>query len=466
MFKCVFNRKYFTALVAATTLIIALLLPFSQTVCTIMAASSSDLLTAMEITDYVGDSITVKNARLSASEINLKMKSGVRRVEGPTFTQYTEIMEKEWKDCTQYSKKTSKLSVDLNKRMEYSAYVKLLKKLSRYDGVSLYRIGKSVEGKAIYSIVIDIGGKTEDKDVIMLSGLVHSREQGGGMFVLKSLVDLVMSAQTDKEIQEMLKKYKYVAVPWVSLDVSEAMKWDSTAYNESGTYWKSAADGVDINRCFPSMTAGWRLNSVNESWTNTRKAGAQYYAGKYLGANPETKAMMKWLYHYVVVEKAVAYIDFHQQGRIVYNGQPICGSAQNKLNAVFADKLAKHTGYRAVGPSAVKDDYDGSGGNTTEYVMSIALGKYSPKYGSYVFCDGKNEILPTDVLNADGARNAGYNIKTVNDRMLAITMEIGSGATYLGGSQATYSKNAAEYTNYHFDTLLTALPGMIEGTLK
>ncbi len=107
--------------------------------------------------DYIANSVTglssVKQSREQLEEAVAAF--GKLYFSGMPYSNYKKAMGYEWTDCTDYSGKPVKLSLDLSKTLNYEAYVKLLKKLSRYEGVYLYKIGESQQGRAIYAIEVD-----------------------------------------------------------------------------------------------------------------------------------------------------------------------------------------------------------------------------------------------------------------------------------------------------------------------
>ncbi len=213
------------------------------------------------------------------------------------YSEYREAMNYEWKDCTDYKNKPSKIEVDITKEIGYTEYVKILKRLSRYDGVYLYKIGESTDGKSIYSIEIDVDSNKEKK-VIMLTGQIHARETAGGYFLTKSLVDLVQQAQTDSKAMNILKEYKYVAVPIINVDGRDNIIYNQKEWTSSdGQLWKAYSNGTDGNRNFPGLSWGQVAKGNCLKWNVKSKPCGDNYCGAYAGCNSETKALMKWAYH-------------------------------------------------------------------------------------------------------------------------------------------------------------------------
>lgn len=108
--------------------------------------------------DYIGNSVTnVSTKKLSTSALQKQVtKFGTLVRDGMPYQEYIEAMSYQWKDCTDYQSKPTKITVDITKTMDYKTYVDTLKKLSRYDGVYLYIIGSSTEGRDLYAIEIDV----------------------------------------------------------------------------------------------------------------------------------------------------------------------------------------------------------------------------------------------------------------------------------------------------------------------
>ena len=81
-----------------------------------------------------------------------------------------------------------------------------MKDLSCYEGVSLYDIGVSAEGRAIYALEVDVPS-SKKKSTVVLTGSIHSRETAGTVFLLKELAEL-LSAGT-RESKEVLATTRF-----------------------------------------------------------------------------------------------------------------------------------------------------------------------------------------------------------------------------------------------------------------
>jgi hypothetical protein len=417
--------------------------------------------------DYVTKSITgISTKKASLATLQKRVNSfGKLYGTGMPFDEYQEAMSNEWIDATDYAKRPSKISVDITKTMNYDSYVKTLKQLSRYDGVYLYKIGESTNGRDLYAIEIDVDSD-QDKNVFMLTGQVHAREFAGGTYIVKQFVDLVQKAQTDKKTMEMLKKNKFVAVPIINVDGREALITQPSKWTRGGELWKAYINGTDGNRNYPGLQWGQILYGNKRNWIIENNPAYANYPGKYAGSNSETKAMMKWLYHYIVVEQATYYLDLHQQGSIVYAGKAWQYKKQDQrcydLRNGVLSLINKNNWRREYSKVYEQSSYGlkGEGSSLTDYAITLAIGaKFSPAFGFSAFSDGKKEYMLMEIKDLDKNK---IKIKTANSHFAAITVEIGYGRSYLGNS--SYSRNliANEYKNYNFDELLETLPKMLD----
>jgi hypothetical protein len=197
-----------------------------------------------------------------------------------------------------------------------------------------------------------------------------------------------------------------------------------------------------------------------------RSPGYANFPGSYAGSSNETKAMMKWLYHYTVVEKASLYIDMHCQGAIVYAGKTwqTTKQAQKSLNLrtgvmnVLNSGITKRK-YTRVYESGLYG-LRGEGSSLTDYAATLSVGaKFSPAYGFSAFTDGKKEYILLQVKDLD---QSNLKVQEADPNFAAITVEIGYGAKYLGNSSETRRLLANEYNYYNYSRLLEKLPSMIK----
>lgn len=367
---------------------------------------------------------------------------------GMPFSEFEEAMENRWieiKDNGRY--RVNK--IDLTKKYDYDTNIRqYLTNLQRLDGVRMFSIGKSSKGRPIYMLEID-RTTVENPKIIVLTGNVHARETAGSMFIVKQLNDLL----NDKNNEEYLSKVKIVTVPCVNPDGREGVSYNTKKYTYSdGQLWKANLNGVDIGRNFPGLSWGQIRKGNQRVSFYSDNPETMYYPGPYAGSESETKALMKFLYHYVVEEKADMLIDYHQQGRIVYAGKPWqtqqqqdrCEELGKYISKILANgKTYKFT--REVSTYGLR----GEGSTLSDYACGLAMGAcFSRDYGFFVFSDGVEEYPLI------AGKIAG---EEANSKFCTATVEIGSGVSFLGYSDSARQKIAAEYKNYHFDTMLYKL---------
>lgn len=425
-----------------------------------------DTLKRMKDVDYVEDSVTgISEKKEKKEALQMRLANyGTLRGTGMPFGEYKKAMNNEWIDCTDYKHKPGNIKVDLKQTINYNRYVDILKKLSRYDGVYLYEIGSSTDGRKLYAIEIDVES-TKEKNVIMLTGSVHAREFAGGSYILKQFVDLVQQAQTNKKTMKLLKENKYVAVPIINVDGRECLIDEPQNWTDgNGNLWKAYTNGTDGNRNFPGLSWEMIAKGQSLSWSKKTKPGAANFAGKYAGSNLETMAMMKWLYHYVVIEKANCLVDMHQQGRVIYAGKEWSKNSYETNSNIFRKKVLSKINFgNAYRYKVIEDNQhyglNGAGSSITDYASAIAYGaKFSPAYGFLCFSDLKKEYVLLQFKDMDHLK---FPVKVPNKSFVTVTVESGTGKSYLGNSRNTRQRLSNEYSQYHFDTLLTKLPTLL-----
>ncbi len=417
-------------------------------------------LAKMATIDYYADSVSeLSDTQLSVNEIK-KLISKYGKFDGNPgmpVEEYRAAMEYHWIDYTVYNKEPSAVSIDIAAAHTYDDYVKIMRQLSRYEGVYLYEIGFTYEGRRMYALEVDVPSDRE-KNTVLLTGLVHSRETAGTAYILKEIADL-LSAGTE-EAAEVLASTRFACVPCVNPDGFEAIAFNPSKYTYSnGVLWKAATNGTDLNRNFPGLAWGQILNGNKKSKYISTSSNKQFYPGEYAGCNPETKALIKFLYHYIVIEQAHILIDYHQQGAITYAGKPWSTSASQKACKELSDVVLKPMNKKGRNYIWFKEneDYDlnGTGSTLTDYAVSIALGaKFSPAYGFCVYTDGKKEYPLAAIPKAD---KAPFKLEQTNPSFRTMTFEIGYGQQYLGYSESTRQLIAKEYETKNFGSVLYTL---------
>lgn len=415
---------------------------------------------------YVNSSTGISNTLLNSDEINEKILQYGKFIGngGMDAQEYKKVMNNKWLDVTEYENPIY-LNIDLNNSYTYNDLVNIMQKLSRFEGVYLYQIGTSTQGKPLYAIEID-RTNIENPDTLILTGNVHARETAGSCYIIKELIDLVQSNSI--EVENYLSNIRIAAVACVNPDGREGVCFDVENYTYSdGQYWKATSNGTDINRNFPGLSWG-QLKKGNSQATISLDNKTLNYPGDYAGSCRETQALMKFLYHYIVVEQGSTLIDYHQQGRIGYAGKPWQTKEQEQRCIDLANDIFSYMNIGNISKyhyESEKKSYglDGSGSTLTDYATSIAVGaKYSPQYGFSVMTHEFEEyplIMFGDLDNT--------NFEEVNSKFRTMTFEIGDGKQYLGYSEETRKLLNEEYYTYHYDTvLLKIMKNMLENNMN
>ena len=412
--------------------------------------------------DYVSDSVTGLTTEAYSREEIEKLMKDYGKFLGPMgmpYDEYVEAMSAEWVDCTKYKKwgKVPKtVSIDISKSYTYDDLVKFMNNLSSREGVYLYDIGSTTSGKRMYALEIDIPSDKK-KDVVILTGNIHARETAGSVYIIKEIADLLQSES--EEAKKLLETTRFAIVACVNPDGRDGVAFDTKNYKySSGKLWKATSNGTDLNRNFPGLVWSQIKKGNSRSDYISTSSKKMYYPGEYAGSCNETKVMMKFLYHFIVLEKAQVLIDYHQQGRIAYAGKPWQTNAQQKRCKTLANFLFKKMN---VGNSKTyywdseENSYglDGTGSTLTDYAVSLATGaKFSPGYGFMVYTDGSQEY---PLIMIPRLEKTDFDVvNETNKKFATSTLEIGYKEEYLGYSENSRKLLKEEYYNYHFDRLL------------
>lgn len=366
---------------------------------------------------------------MTAEEINKEISHlGKITLEGMPGAEYDEAINREWIKIKPEGK-FEFLDIDLKKVMNYNKVEEYLLNMAKYDGVNLFSIGKTVQGRNIYmvEVVLPKEGETkEERDkrpTIMITGNIHAREGAGCEFSIKNLNDTLKESFTDPYKRELLKNVRITFVPLANPDGRE------TIINGGNPSRKSNGIGVDFQRNFPAINGGQQAIGIPKLRYMVGIPGIEFFPGPYLGSEEETKALISWMEKYVPI--ASYYIDLHQQGNIIYyekmfldkNMDKLSKSASLSISAMLNNQYSLYV---------QRDDYgvDGGGGTPTDYARGIAEGMtFSYKYGRQVMIIDGKETLLVDFKDIDKVKE--HN-KPVNPNFTTMTVEIGSGPAYTG----------------------------------
>ena len=292
-----------------------------------------------------------------------------------------------------------KIDYDFENIMHYSDFEKYLNELSKVDIINLYKIGSSVDNRNIYNIEIGKGDK-----VLLIDSNIHSAEVANTPILIKFLIDLTNKyVSGDKETIDILNRVKIAAIPCVNPDGYEVFNFGIESINNKELWiyknkndvdtnnFKYNANGVDLNRNFPTQSGGLYykdkdlISSVSLSKTTKKYT---YFGGETLGSEPETRAVMyQMLTHY---KKAYAYINIHNQGRVIYSGKPNLSDEYNDITISLCNRIGDITKYRVHGLER-EEVGEGNDGTASDFMAELANGfVFSTKTGRLSTSSYKN----------------------------------------------------------------------------
>jgi hypothetical protein len=316
--------------------------------------------------------------------------------------------------------------------------------LTKYDQVRLFCIGRSGQGRNIYSIEVGNGSKT-----ILMTGGVHARETAGTAFIIKQLEKLLYDSENDLTTAHMLEQYKIAAIPCVNPD-----GWDHLYLNPTSRK-KSNAAGVDLNRNMPSSNAGQLAKGKKPINNLNGSPGDEFYPGPYLGSETETKAAISWFTKYI--PESVIYIDYHQSGNRIYGGKTYYEETNRiKISRDLAYdviRFMKGSGGSKWSYKAEEPELQWGEGSFTDFAVEIACGLvFSPEFGRLCM---NSETGPVPLLFY---KNMNDNIKYFSpvSELAVITLEIGTSSSRLYTERSRILQKEI-YKKQNFDGLLIYL---------
>lgn len=271
---------------------------------------------------------------------------------------------------------------EFEKVLHYEEIENYIKEMSKSNIVNVYVIGKSHDNRNIYNVEIGSGNK-----ILMLDANMHAAESANTPILTKFLIDILNDYENnDKRVTELLKAVKIAAIPCINPDGYEVYNFgfdsirnkDLWIYQNkdsvSVNHFKYNANGVDLNRNYPTQSAGLYHNdkkltsSVSLNKTTKRYT---YFGGTVLGSEPETRAVMyQMLTHY---KNAYAYINIHSQGRVIYSGKPNLSDEYNKITIDLCKRIGKIVNYKVHGLDR-EEVGEGNDGTASDFMAELVNG--------------------------------------------------------------------------------------------
>ncbi len=330
----------------------------------------------------------------------------------------TEDYKKLFEQKTNYIEKNDKykkIDYNFDKKLHYSELESIYKNMNNSDIANVEIIGKSVDNRNMYGIEIGKGDR-----VLFMDANIHAAEVSTTLILTKFLSDILNDYDNgDKTIVDLLNNVKIAVIPCMNPDGYEVYNYGIESLNNkdlwlyknrksiSFEYSKSNANGVDLNRNFPTQHEGMYYkgnNLISNTSLELTTSKSKYFNGYSGGSEPETKASMYFmLKHY---KNTYAYINVHSQGRVLYAGKPNLSKEFNDLTQSFAKKVSKINGYTVHGLSS-EEVGEGNDGSATDFMAELANG--------FIFS------TKTGRLSSDKYKNNSCELKY---KYPVITMEI------------------------------------------
>ena len=185
--------------------------------------------------------------------------------------------------------------------LHYKDIEEMLYNMNRLDIVNLEQLYKTVDDRYIYGIEIGKGNK-----VIYIDAGIHAGEVGNTVILMQFLSEILNEYYTgNKDIINKLNNIKLAIIPCINPDGYEIYNFGKKSINNKNLWiyenydilniehLKSNANGVDINRNFPSQTGGllFKKEKIMKSvaFDKSTKAG-KHFPGYSLGSEQETKS--------------------------------------------------------------------------------------------------------------------------------------------------------------------------------
>ena len=334
---------------------------------------------------------------------------------------------------------------DFSNMLHYKDIEEMLYNMNRLDIVNLEQLYKTVDDRYIYGIEIGKGNK-----VIYIDAGIHAGEVGNTVILMQFLSEILNEYYTgNKDIINKLNNVKLAIIPCINPDGYEIYNFGKKSINNKNLWiyenydilniehLKSNANGVDINRNFPSQTGGllFKKEKIMKSvaFDKSTKAG-KHFPGYSLGSEQETKSCIYFmLKHY---RNMYAYIDMHSQGRVIYNGKPNLSKEFNNLSRKFAKYISSYNKYKVHGLSA-EEVGRGNDGTATDFMAELAHG--------FKFCLKTGRLCSSSYIDNHASLMYNYPV---------ITME----------SLTTYTRDVELFkTEYYDKKLRDILYDMLDG---
>lgn len=242
--------------------------------------------------------------------------------------------------------------LDTQKPVTYEKLEALLNNWAdAYDFIKIDTIGKSTEGRALYSVVVndEEDGPTE-KEKLLLIGGIHSREDYSVTLLAKMLDEILFHYKrtgqwNDYDLKSLFSDVELHVVILANPDGLNIAHYGIEASNHyeylktlpdlggDSRWWKANSKGVDLNRNFPD--SNWSLRE-------TTQPASEGYKGDYPGSEKETQAIIK----YCEEHDFIMAISYHTSGNSIFWADKGTHDIFRGADEDLIDEFSTLTGYR------------------------------------------------------------------------------------------------------------------------
>lgn len=334
---------------------------------------------------------------------------------------YLKTINKKFKKIRKTKKVYKNIKYNFEEILGFKEIEEIIKKLNQSKFVKTFIVGKSIDKRNIYLLEIGTGN-----NIILFDAGIHAREIANSLFILKYMIDLINKLENDNED---LNDVKIVIVPLVNPDGYEAALYGPKVIKNKKLHiykkrkliniknYKANSNGIDINRNFPSQHAGLHYyNYLSETVSFKPSLGNNdFYSGKVLGSEPETKALISIFNKYF--KNIKVYISLHSSGREIYSGKPNLNNKYNLNSFKLANEISKVNKYQ-VHDKHEEEVGNGTDGTSTDYLSELASGfKFSTVTGRLSANSYKNSIIKNksdiSIATLETLENNNLNIKKI-----------------------------------------------------
>ncbi|MBU2574327.1 MAG: zinc carboxypeptidase [Elusimicrobia bacterium] len=247
----------------------------------------------------------------------------------------------------------------------YDEMIEVLQKIadSNKDIASLFSIGKSIEGREIWTLRINSsvkGTQSSSKPGAVFMGAHHAREHLSVEVPLLYAVWLLEN-RNNPDVKKYIDTLDIYIMPMVNPDGAEydistgKYKWQrkNMRVNPDGEI------GVDLNRNYAYRWGG--PGASHSTWSDT-------YCGPAAFSEPETQAIKKFVEERDNLKTLISYHSYSELVLYPWGGvdEPIANEKDRKVFITMAQEMAKYTGYK---PQQSSDLYVATG-DTTDWTYA------------------------------------------------------------------------------------------------